>query len=237
MKLSLAYISLTILNIAAITFTYRSFPRLRPHFVMEDHFLENLEAYLYVATFVIGMISVLRLKETVHRRMYMAIPLIGLLCFLDEVSYGARIFNINVPVVSGVKVDGIHDFVSLIYLNLRHGGDYVYIFEVVAFLVLVLLIVRYYKHMAKVPEMFKRHFLRFVLFFAIFGILALAADAYHDELIIQGKLHVFTLGDKMFVFPKRYLLAPLLEELMETNAALALLFASLSTLDPWRGGR
>jgi len=41
---------------------------------------------------------------------------VGLLGFLDELSFGERVFRLEMPTVIGVKVDGVHDLAYVSYL-------------------------------------------------------------------------------------------------------------------------
>ncbi|WP_413400008.1 hypothetical protein [Prochlorococcus sp. MIT 0714] len=77
----------------------------------EDGLLENLSAGICFATFIFGIVLILR--NCRYKKMLAGISFVSLLGFLDEISFGGRIFKIKYPRIFGVNIDGIHDFLSV----------------------------------------------------------------------------------------------------------------------------
>ena len=50
------------------------------------------------------------------------IPALGIWAFVEEISFGERIFNLEMPYLGGEKFDGLHDLFFLIYEGLRVRG-------------------------------------------------------------------------------------------------------------------
>ncbi len=200
-KLFRVYALATTLNIVVFSSVYILVPELRQSFLSEDQFIENLTAALFFSAFLLGGISIARSKEKHHRVAYGAIPLMGLVGFLEELSYGERLFNINMPKMYGVKIDAVHDIFYLVYKV--YCNAFLYLF-LVAFCILILSIVR----KCRIKRMFEKYpRWRFLPFFVGFGLIALIID-------LEIVTHHFLLY---------------IEELFEMNAALALLFATLPT--------
>jgi len=88
----------------------------------EDGAVENLTAILLICTFVYATRLLVsgRIVTKVLRRWLLVFAVVGLLGFLDELSYGERLFGFSFPIVQGVKLDAIHD---LIEIAVRTVGD------------------------------------------------------------------------------------------------------------------
>lgn len=87
----------------------------------EDRALEMTTAFLFLAAFVVGLLSLLRLGARRYPVLLPAGTGLGLLGFLDEISFGARYFGWSMPEMSGGgQFDGAHDLVILTY---RHMAE------------------------------------------------------------------------------------------------------------------
>lgn len=79
----------------------------------EDRVLETLSALLYAAAFVVGGATLLRLGRAAHPTLWFITPF-GLVCALDEISFGARLFGFEAPALKGGgEFDGVHDLIIL----------------------------------------------------------------------------------------------------------------------------
>ena len=78
----------------------------------EDVFLENLTAGVLFATFCLS--SFLHLKFKVKTNIFFAIAILGLIGFLDEISFGRRLLPIPMPKSHGLTIDGVHDLLHLL---------------------------------------------------------------------------------------------------------------------------
>ena len=77
----------------------------------EDQLLENLTALFFLAAGIMGIWSMVR--RAGHRKLYLAVAVLGVVGFLDEMSFGERHLELDMPQVAGKKVDAIHDLVSV----------------------------------------------------------------------------------------------------------------------------
>ena len=78
----------------------------------EDVFLENLTAGVLFATFCLS--SLFHLKFKVKTNIFFAFAILGLIGFLDEISFGRRLFPIPMPKAHGLTIDGVHDLLHLL---------------------------------------------------------------------------------------------------------------------------
>ena len=53
------------------------------------------------------------LKSKTNRKALIAVSAVSLLGFLDELSFGERLFELKMPLICGVKIDAAHDFFVL----------------------------------------------------------------------------------------------------------------------------
>ena len=99
--------------IAALFATLRILnPTILINISQEDVFLENLTAGVLFATFCLS--SVLHLKLKVKTNIFFAFAILGLIGFLDEISFGRRLLPIPMPKSHGLTIDGIHDLLHLL---------------------------------------------------------------------------------------------------------------------------
>lgn len=96
---------------------YFILPEFTPYFVEEDSVIENLSAFSYLLAFFLGIWVLTNYGS--WWKLSLPVALLGLVGFLDEISFGERIFDLTMPVVLGVKVDAAHDFVAIFYLFLK----------------------------------------------------------------------------------------------------------------------
>ena len=119
--------------IAALFATLRILnPTILINISQEDVFLENLTAGVLFATFCLS--SVLHLKLKVKTNIFFAFAILGLIGFLDEISFGRRLLPIPMPKSHGLTIDGVHDLLHLLKnitrtnLTYHPVGTYIVIF-------------------------------------------------------------------------------------------------------------
>ena len=78
----------------------------------EDVLLENLTAGVLFATFCLS--SFFHLKFKVKTNIFFAFATLGLIGFLDEISFGRRLLPIPMPKSHGLTIDGVHDLIHLL---------------------------------------------------------------------------------------------------------------------------
>jgi hypothetical protein len=82
----------------------------------EDRGVEMATALLFLAAFVAGIVHICRSRPRDYPILLPVAAVLGLIGFLDETSFGARIFGWSMPAMAdGGEFDGAHDLVILIY--------------------------------------------------------------------------------------------------------------------------
>ena len=220
MNLGQVYTAITVSNILICSALFIIFPDLKSIFIHEDNFVENLSAILFFLSFFAGLIALIGFKKPHHHPGYIAIPILGLIGFLDEISFGERLFRLEVPEVYGAKVASFHDAIDsidhVLYRSVKYG-DYWLLFLMLAILTAALFVVvkllrRYKRYLRfdKILDLSKRHPpFRFLLISLGFILIAMMIDF---DIIGDHKAEPL-----MFV-----------EEMFEMNAALTFLFGSLA---------
>ncbi len=103
------FVSTILLNISIFALLFFLFPSLNVTLTGEDMVIETLTAILFFGSALLGLFFFFKLKEKKGRYTSLFIFLFGGLLFLEEISFGERIFNLPMPEVGGGKVDGVHD--------------------------------------------------------------------------------------------------------------------------------
>lgn len=200
--------------------SYVFFPSYRIYFIREDSFIENVTAIIFCCAFLLASIQIIqtrpRRRDPSERWWLVVIAALGLLAFLDEISFGERLFNLKMPTIAGVKIDGAHDFIELLYYNASgltsaHPG----LFYFVAACVLLLLIIFLLRLGRSVFALGDR--LPIVLLLACFAVFVISATMI-DAIGVKPLAEAIGLH-------RRHIMA--VEEMLELNAALALMASAL----------
>ena len=77
----------------------------------EDQLLENLTTGLLAGTVCLGLW--LQRCQRTHKPAIRGFTTIALLGFLDEISFGERLFNLKMPKAGGTQIDGLHDLLNM----------------------------------------------------------------------------------------------------------------------------
>lgn len=184
--------------------------------IQEGGLIENISAILFVTAFLISLIHWPKIRKEKEARMLGFIGILGLIGFLDEISFGERLFDLTMPVIYEVKIDGLHDFFYLGYMYVKDNVNiptiYLVLIVIVGFSILSVILLR---HKQKLLDfVLSRRVHPHHLLIGIAGILIFAALIVDLDIIHWQKRSW-----------QRYWV--LLEEVMEMNAALALVFANL----------
>lgn len=99
---------------AAIAFTVKLVPGAEIILFSEDGIIEDLSAAAYTVAALVGMLAiqhgVLRYRSWQEKIALVTIPVLGAVCALDEISWGARLFHLEMPQMQGGgEFDGVHD--------------------------------------------------------------------------------------------------------------------------------
>lgn len=131
---------------ALIVLTVLAWPGSKAILFREDGIIESASAAAYAIAAILGLTAIYRGALTgrsyPERISFIAIPVLGTICFLDEISFGARLFDLAMPRLSGGgEFDGAHDlFIVLHRLILTVGSaTRLFIYTVAGLLVLTLL--------------------------------------------------------------------------------------------------
>jgi hypothetical protein len=209
LKLFRISVVIAIINIAVIPACYFLFPESRDFLVAEDRLAEDLQALFYFLCFFPGILFILRIKEKKFRRIYIALPFIGLLFFLEEISYGARIFKFHTALIYNEYFDALHDLVPIAYNYLELNVGYLLKVLPVAFCIItVILVFKYRRLFTDIPALLNKY------------------PPIGFFLIAAGFIFPAQVFDLNLVKPD---FSKLIEELFELNGSLFLLSATLST--------
>ncbi len=239
MKLAITYLAVAVGNIVFFTSLYILFPTLRDNLVQEDKFLENLTALVFFQGFIVGMIGLYKFKKLPNKKLYILIPLISLLGFLDELSFGERIVNFQAPVIAGQKIDAAHDFFNLFYKVGYKKIVYPQFVEPLTEILLNNAFILFLLAICLLGVIFKYRKLLFIYLASLWSKLQdLFGNKWWANLPLKFSLVALiflfiSTGIELRLFgklPERQFI----EELSEVNMAIGFLFASLSL---WYGSR
>jgi len=211
MKWVRVYLVIVGITMLAALWGYFWMPNYRGYLLHEDNLIENLTAGLFLISFFIGFLF--SIKSKMHRKALIIVSAISLLGFLDEISFGERLFKLDMPRIYDVKIDAAHDFFDLAYRIIRRlslsatYSTYVILFLLIGIIIVTVLLLRHKSILTKIiTSTFRKPQYIMALFFTIFVFFSLVIDLdfLHNEVWY------------------------LLEELFEMNAALALLVCCLS---------
>jgi TPR repeat protein len=206
------YAGLSFLLIFLALVLYDFHPAVKLEF-QEDRIVENITAGLFLITFLSSLALLLDSRNINYRKALIIVMALGLLGFLDELSFGQRIFNFQVPYVFGFPLDAAHDIVAITLKVIKK-----YLFLSILLSLITISILSYLAR-NKIPYaisvlkslLFDRSY-TLLLFFGVYLFIAIAIEE------VFRNLHLPALDN--FLQP--------LEEVLELNAALALLFFCLS---------
>ncbi|MEO0707199.1 MAG: hypothetical protein AAF050_16250 [Cyanobacteria bacterium J06649_5] len=226
-------------NVFVFSVLYGLIPGLRDSFTQEGMVLENLTAILAFNSFLVGLFFVLqRRKQTLQKqsrnkqsykksgqKLYALLPVLGLLLFLDELSFGEDIFGIEFFTLGGMKIDSLHDFISLFYKKAiipvggRDGLWYgvVGVIAITSFAVLIRF-VHLHRHRFKRAELQQT--------------LNRLNQTYPPLIFVAIAIGLGLLATTVDLRIVQFKGAKFLEELFEMNAALALLLACFAIKIP-----
>lgn len=188
-------------------------PGYKAYLIKEDSLVENLSAFFFLSTFFLSFLFFLKRKK--HRKALIIVSAVGLLGFLDEISFGERLFALNMPYIGSVKIDALHDFFFLGYKVIKgftHShAIFVYLLIGVGVIMAVIVALKHrYKLIGIISNSNYKQTYILALFFAslVFAALIIDLEIVHNKALFA------------------------LEESFEMNSAIALLFCCLSLYDP-----
>ena len=110
---SRTFLIVVVLNMSITGLAYIFAPEWRGNIINEDHVVEQATTLTFAAAFLIGVTSIMRSQGLASRKLHALIPVAGLIGFLDELSFGERVFGFTAPTLYGIDIDGTHDLVRV----------------------------------------------------------------------------------------------------------------------------
>ncbi len=125
-RLRHAYLLLAGVTTVVLVGVWISAPSLADALTREDQELETAQALFFFVGAMFGFAGLGRRPSGFDRLVYASIPVLSLLAFLDEISYGERIFGWRPTTLWGYEFDAIHDLFKIgLCLWRDHGGPVV----------------------------------------------------------------------------------------------------------------
>ena len=200
-------------NIAIILIVYILFPSTEAYLVKENSLIENLSAIFFGIASLTGFIFFFKSKNRSYGLLILSA--LGMLGFMDEISFGKVFISYDSPSINNKTIDSIHDFLTIAYNFFKTNNLLpllVFIFLLFTFTILYLLKKKISKKFnTEIKKPMGNPIIRMV--FIIIFIIAIS------QLIDLGA-----------VKSSNFNLA-ILEESLEMNAGLALVFLTFIVRD------
>ena len=116
------HITFLALTITILLLTSAFSPEIEEHLSKEDGWIENITTFALFATTTLG--TFLLSKKILGKRALIFISLTSFLAFLSEISFGERLFNLDMPHPGGKQLDGVHDLLHMLQKIYIVNGNY-----------------------------------------------------------------------------------------------------------------
>ena len=212
--MSKLFISYGLVLLCIVFLAYPAFallPAIRDSLIAEDNLVENVTAAIFLISLFSSLYSFWRTRPQPYSLAFAFVALISLVGFLDEVSFGTRLFPLEIPMILGVRLDGIHDIFLILAIFLKRNWNLlVYGLIVVALLLPTIYLLNKYRSKFEATVYFlKSHApYSYISYFVLFIFFATLLDVFPD--IPVDILPIMSLG----------------EEILELVAAISILYAS-----------
>jgi hypothetical protein len=117
----LAALSAALLVAGSLAFATLFIDGFAERHMAEDRTVESVGAAFFLLTAIVSARAVAQGR----RALCLLIGGLGLLAFLDELSFGERVLRFEAPVIHGVKIDAVHDVLSLSWAAVGDPRTYV----------------------------------------------------------------------------------------------------------------
>jgi hypothetical protein len=192
---------------AGMSLVWFLMPTRRVHLYREGNVVETITAVLFLAAAVMT-VAAMRRARLRWRHPYALIVPMALFCFGEELSWARHALDIDRPRVLWLKVDAVHDLLTLVFALYVEHGSWRSRLTVGLGAAIVVAVVAATRHRVLYP------LARVVLASPVWRLVAVAVGLIGLALALDTDL-----------LPWRYFKA--VEEMTELNAALALFLASL----------
>ena len=189
------------ISFVLLSLVYVYIPLLRKPLTNEDNLLEMATALMYLGVSVLAIKLLTKRTTASDYQLAWLIPLLALIGFAEEVSLG-RLFFSEIPLVEGVKIDAVHDFLRVfltMFESEEHRMQMLSLLALVSGVVVISLIV--------CKERISRSLKYSSVRFCVLWVVLIAFASIVDLDLVSHYYLTF------------------LEEFLETTAALSLVFA------------
>ena len=203
----------------------------RPDLFIEDGLVENLSAagFAAAALFALGTALLRPVSMTFAERIILfGVSGLSMLLFLSEISFGARIFHIQMPRMSGGgEFDGGHDILILIVRHLRDAGPTEMFVAVIGGGLLLAAVFALLHRFRQPARMIVRHVLSTAFEFRLVLALGMLASAVTLDLIHSYKASIL---EEVLEFSAGVVLVLAVSALFQSKGAVAI-FGEMPTRD------
>lgn len=212
-----SFSALVAVNVLLFVSVYMFLPILRDFLYDEDQLIESIAAVLLLGVFLMS-IKVLCSSElpSLQRGVAGFFAILGLVAFLDEVSYGQRFFGFSTLYMYNKPVDGVHDVFEIVRAMPASDQSLFFLWSAVICLVAITILWVSYQRWSRIVTFVRTHDGRLMSFFLFTALVFMILSTMLDFLEHKPGWISFT------------------EELLELNVGLALLFAVFSLALPRR---
>ena len=116
------HITFLALAITILLLTSAFSPEIEEHLSKEDGWIENITTFALFATTTLG--TFLLSKKILGKRALIFISITSFIAFLSEISFGERLFNLDMPHAGGKQLDGVHDLLHMLQKIYIVNGNY-----------------------------------------------------------------------------------------------------------------
>ena len=120
-SLTQGFVLAVTLSLVVASWLYETHPGLKRSLVHEGGFVQSATALLFFAGFLLGLLSLSRLAAPLRRELAW-IPVAGLFGWLEEASYGERLFRLHPPLLFNKHVDSLHSLIGALLLPFKRSG-------------------------------------------------------------------------------------------------------------------
>lgn len=113
-KILTSYFIIIFCSLTAAFSIYLWLPEYTYFIIEEDHLVENISAFSYLTAFFLGLWILTSFSS--WRKLSWLVTIIGLIGFLDELSFGTRFLEFTEPELFDKNINAVHDIITIGYL-------------------------------------------------------------------------------------------------------------------------
>ena len=206
--LTLGFVPVAIGGLFAGAWVYEAHPGLRNSLSQEGGLLQSATALVFFASALLGLLSLSRLEAPLRRGLAW-IPAAGVFGWLEETSYGERLFHLHPPLLFNKHVDSLHSLLGALLLPFKRSG-HADILQSILWVALGYLAIRH-RVVPRLADLARRH------------------PAFLFALLAAGMVLLAQLIDMRVL---RWRDSHVMEEILELDGAVAMVIAA--ALIGWR---